>query len=216
MELESLKHVWYSMEITPATGQDPEQILALLKKRSQGPIANMKDNLLRELKLVIIVYTLGILYYIFGYEGKLSEIAWMLFLLLVIFAGYFYRKNKLLNDMQCVSCQVRSNMERQVGTLKKYIRFYVIAGTLMFPVMVSLVHIITQWKFSPAPGADLYYRITGHPWWKNEWWRSNISWILGMIPLTIGIYFVNVWYANKLYGRYVKKLQEILKEMDEP
>lgn len=211
MELESLKHAWYSIEIAPATGQDPGQIVALLKKRSQGAIAIMKDNLLRELKLVIAVYTLGIGYYIFGYDGELSGVALMLFLLLVLFAGYFYRKNKLLSEMQCVSCQVRSNMARQVGTLKKYIRFYVIAGTLMFPVMVSVVHIITQSKFSPAPGAALYDQILGH-----SWWRSNIAWILGMIPLTIGVYFINVWYANKLYGRYVKKLQEILQEMDEP
>jgi hypothetical protein len=216
MELESLRHAWYSMEVKPATGQDPQQILALLKKRSQGPIAIMKGNLLRELRLVIIVYSLGIGYYFFGYDGKLSGIAWMLFTLLVIFAGYFYRKNRLLEEMQCVSCQVKSNMERQVGTLKKYIRFYVIAGTVMFPVMVSFVHIITQSKFSPAPGAALYYRITDSPWWRNDWWRSNISWILAMIPLTIGIYFVNVWYAGKLYGRNIKKLQEILKEMDEP
>ena len=32
---------------------------------------------------------------------------------------------------------------------------------------------------------------------------------------TIAVYFLNRWYIHKLYGRHVRKLQELLREMDE-
>jgi hypothetical protein len=35
-----------------------------------------------------------------------------------------------------------------------------------------------------------------------------------MVPLTIGVYYANAWYINRLYGQHIKKLQELLQEME--
>ena len=210
MELESLKYVWHSLEGKPAGGQSSEQeIIALLHKRSTGPVAKMRRNLLKELILIIATYIPTILLYLFDFEGKLSGIAWLFVLLLILFAGYFYRKNRLLKEMQCVSCRVRSNLERQVATLKKYTRFYTLAGTLMIPVMTIFCYLIIRWKFPLPPGSALFYRMGGTPWWQNP-----LLWMSVLAPLTIGIYYFNVWYVNKLYGRHIQKLQELLREME--
>ena len=47
------------------------------------------------------------------------------------------------------------------------------------------------------------------------WWTNSIYWLLLLAPLTIAVYYLNAWYINKLYGRHIKKLQELLREMDE-
>lgn len=210
MELESLKYVWHSLEVRSDPGAGSEQeIIALLHKRSKGPVAKMRRNLLGELILVLVTYIPAILFYLLDFEGRLSGIASLLGLLMALLAAYYYRKNRLLKQMQCVSCQVRSNLKLQVSTLKKYTRFYIVSGTLMIPVMIILSYGIIRWKYPPPPGADLFYRISG-----MTWWQSPLFWISLLAPLTIGIYYVNVWYVNKLYGRHIKKLQELLEEME--
>jgi hypothetical protein len=39
--------------------------------------------------------------------------------------------------------------------------------------------------------------------------------MLLLIPLTIGVYFLNVWYVGRLYGQHIRKLQDLLREMEE-
>jgi hypothetical protein len=210
MELESLKYVWHTLEVKSAGEPNGEQeILALLQKRSMGPVARMRRNLEKEFILILVTYIPTILLYFFWFEGKLFEIGWLFFLLMLLFAGYFYRKDKLLKEMQCVSCRVRYNLERQVGTLKKYTRFYTLAGTIMIPVMAICTFFIIRWKFPPPAGSTLFYRIVGISWWQNP-----LFWLGMMVPITIGIYYLNACYVNKLYGRHIRKLQELLQEME--
>jgi hypothetical protein len=80
----------------------------------------------------------------------------------------------------------------------------------MIPVMTILSWLIIRWKYPPAPGADLFYRISGAPWWQHP-----LTWMLLLIPLTAGVYFLNVWYVGRLYGQHIRKLQHLLREMEE-
>jgi hypothetical protein len=210
MELESLKYVWHTMETPAGQGRDGEEILSLLGKRSRGPVAKMQRNLRVEMILVVATYIPAMLLYFFDFEGRLTAIAWLFFLLLVVFLGYFYRKNKLLGEMQCVSCMVKANLQRQVGTLGKYIRFYLMTGTLMIPFMGIAAFLIIRWKFPSSPGSALFYHLSGLPWWKDP-----LFWGLFLLPLTIGMYYFNGWYLNRLYGRHIRKLQELVQEMEE-
>jgi len=210
MELENLKSIWKELEAQPTPETDGEQILALLQKKSRGPVARMRRNLIRELLLITVTYIPVILFYLVEFEGRLSAISGLLFLLGLFFCGYYYRKMMLLKKMQCVSCMVRSNLARHVETLKKYTRFYLLAGTLIIPFTAIYVYAILRWKLPHASGLQLYHRLSPAPWWTN-----SIYWLLLLAPLTIAIYYINAWYINRLYGRHIKKLQELLREMDE-
>ena len=210
MELDSLKYVWRSLEAQPAPEKSPEEIHALLQKRSGGIVTRMRRNLIGELILIAATYTPAILFYFLDFEGKLSAIAWLFILLLVILAVYFYRKNQLLKAMQCTGCSLYSNLRRQITTLKKYIRFYVWSGTLMIPVMFILYWLIIRSRFPAAPGADLFYQLSDTPWWQHP-----LVWAVFLIPFTVGLYFVNLWYVHRLYGQHIRKLQDLLLEMEE-
>jgi hypothetical protein len=213
MELDSLKYIWHSLEAAAPRQPDREEVLAMLQKRSRGPVARMRRNLAWEMVLVFVTYTPTILFYWIDFGGRLSAVGWLMLLLMVFFGGYYYRKNKLLREMQCVQCQVRSNLERQVKTLQKYVRFYLLAGTLMIPVMVILCYFIIYWVYwdlHSAMGSGLLYRLE-HP----QWWAHPLFWLFLMAPFTLVSYYFNAWYVNKLYGRHIKKLQDLLQEMSE-
>src|SRR5882757_4374257 len=120
MELDSLKYVWRTLESAPAPEKSREQISALLRKRSGSAVARMQRNLRGELILILATYTPTILFYFLEFDGKLSGISWAFILLLAILAVYFHRKNKLLRAMQCAEHTLRSSLQQQIHTLKKY------------------------------------------------------------------------------------------------
>jgi hypothetical protein len=226
MELEDLKTIWrVGMEGTLIRDRDEQkdqqtryrqgdqtgrQIRALLGKRSRGLVARMKRNLFGELLLVLAIYIPTILFYLFEFIGKDAATGWALLLLLICFAGYYYRKNKLLNAMQCPACAIRANLERQAVTLQKYIRFYTIAGTILVPVMAVLSFLSgSHLLFHPSTGS-LPYFLSGPDRWKDLWLCAA-----ALISVTVLSYITNVWAMNKLYGRHIKKLRLLLQEMDE-
>ena len=206
MELDQFKNIWE--QDTAVQQKKDDYFLSLLGKRSNSPIARIKRNLRCELIAVIVLYTFGVLYYFFAFGGKMSEIAWVMLILGVVFLVYYYRKNKLLNNMQCVSCHVKSNLELQLGTLEKYVRFYLWAGNILFPVTMLIVGYVAfvlypERQHTPhTPGNDAFIR-------KSMMWYAIITAVL-----SFGVYFLNKWYVNRLYGRHIKKLRELLREME--
>lgn len=210
MELDSLKYAWRTLEASPAPDKSPDEIRSLLQRRSGGIVTRMRRNLVGELILIAATYTPAILFYFLDFEGKLSGIAWLFILLLAILAVYFYRKNQILKAMQCTGCSLYSNLQQQINSLKKYTRFYVWSGTIMIPIMTILSYLIIRWKLPVTPGADLFYQLSGTPWWQHP-----SVWAAILIPVTVSMYFVNRWYVHRLYGQHVRKLQELLREMEE-
>ena len=210
MELDSLKYIWKKIEAPATGGNEEEEILALMQRRSEGPVARMRRNLYRECILILGTYLPTIGLYFLAFDGRLSGIGWLFVAILIFYAGYLYRKNSLLNKMQCAGCELRANLSRQVASLKRYTRFYVLSGTLLIPVMAVLSYGIIRWKFPPAPGAELFYKLSGLPWWQNP-----LYWLAPLALVTVGVYYLNAWYVRMLYGRHIAKLHELLDELDE-
>ena len=202
MELETLKTLWQEQETPSLAESSGEQLLALLQRRSGGPIARMRRNLRLEVVLMIVAYIPCIVFYWLAFDGKMAGVSWLFVGALLFFYVYYYRKNQLLKKMQCVSCEVRSNLAGQLKTLRRYIRFYFWASTLIVPVMVFIAFEIA------LRGRDL-----DQPPFN---WGRGLPLLLALIAVTTTIiYYFNRWYINKLYGRHIRKLQELLREMDE-
>lgn len=201
MELDNLKTIWKEQE-TPVPETDPARLAYLLQTRTRRPIDRMRRNLRIEAVLMIIAYVPTILAYKDMFGGRLSMISLFLLLVFVFYWIYYYLKSQLLRNMQCVVCEVRSNLARQVGTLRKYVRFYLWSG-----VLVTLIAIIVAWE-------TLRYsmKLKALP---LHWWFDPASLLVLMAPFAVGLYYLNKWYIDKLYGRHIEKLQELLREMDE-
>jgi hypothetical protein len=218
MELDSLKDIWKNLGEEDLRPGRELPIPSMLEKKSQSAIARLKRNLNRELAAVVIIYSITI-WYIVVYQQLYRELAVLLFLIGAGFLYYYYRKNKLLTQMQCVACEVKSNLKQQLVTLEKYVRFYFIAGTVLTPLAYFTAGMIILFH---SPDHQINNRV-------------NIDIALGSLPqaehitnsrffylfigigaaLTLSIYFVNRWMINKMYGQHIQKLKELLHQMEE-
>jgi hypothetical protein len=221
MELDSLKDIWKNLDEEDLQPTREVPILSMLQKRSQGTIARLKRNLNRELIAVVIIYSLTI-WYIIAYQQLYSELAVLLALVGGAFLFYYYRKNKLLKQMQCVACEVRSNLKHQLVTLEKYVRFYFIAGTILTPLAYFAAGAIILFNaqdfnssLNDVPGEaqvsvgqiPVVAHISNH--------RFFVLLISIGAVLTVSSYFLNRWLINKMYGQHVQKLKELLYQMEE-
>jgi 4-hydroxybenzoate polyprenyltransferase len=207
MELDQWKEIW--KEEGESLSKDARKLKLLLEKKSNSPVAKMKRNLKMELWLIIISYGAMILFYFIAFKGQLSEVSWFMLFIGLLFVAYYQRKNKLLSEMECLSCQVKSNLQKQTTTLEKYIRFYLIAGTALAPVSL----LFFAWLFNVKRRTNTNYNIL-YPSADNPVWKVALAWVLLTVIITILFYFMNKWYVRKLYGKHVEKLKEVLSEME--
>jgi 4-hydroxybenzoate polyprenyltransferase len=207
MELDQFKELW--QQDLPGKGHDLEILKSLLDKKSSSPVAKMKRNLNIELWVILLSYGSMILFYFIAFDGRMSEISWFMLFIGGLFILYYLRKLKLLREMECLACQVKSNLEKQIQSLEKYIRFYLIAGTALVPFSVLFFWWLFRMKLRHIPDQSIFYTNPLNPWWK-----AALAWVLLTAGLTFLLFHLNRWYVRKLYGRHVDKLKSVLREME--
>lgn len=206
MELDQLKEMWGTVE-EKQTQTSEQELQLMLQKKSKSPIAKMKRNLTVEMWVLIVLYSWIIYDYVRQFKGLILAIPLLLFVVGLLYIVYFIRKRTLLKQMECVTCEVKSNLQQQVTILEKYIRFYMLSGTILFPLTVVFISSVMFFSSpeiqqvrvkEPLPFAYFFLAIT----------------IISVL-LTVPIYFLNKWYLRKLYGQHAEKLKQIINEMNE-
>lgn len=204
MELDQLKQMWGEIATDKNVSSD-EEIQAMLRKKSKSPIAKMKRNLFIEMIVVVVLYGVTIADYFIRYKGAMLSIAWIMLATFFLYMFYYIRKRKLLYEMECISCEVKSNLQLQLRTLVKYIRLYLIIGTLLFPVIMIIMSVVL-----------FFYSVEMQELPKQTPFLPFLA-VVSIIALllTIPLYFLNKWYVRKLYGQHADKLKAIVNEMSE-
>jgi len=221
MELDALKEIW------KGAGEKKEQlpgnteILNMLNKSSKSPVAKMMRNVLAEAIIIIVSFGAVAIFYFTAFKGRFSSIAWVYVVIAAFFVFYYYRKWKLLNEMQCVACQVKSNLKRQVRTLEKYIRFYLLAGTAMVPLVFIFLGVLFYYKF-PAGSLGfilppLQNTATSIPLQNAgpSMLKASFIWVVCLFLVTIFVYRGSRWFINRLYGQHILKLKQLIDQMEE-
>lgn len=206
MELENLKTIWKDVG-TDTAATSAEELELLLSKKSKSPIAKLKRNLFWEMMVVVIMYGGTIIYYLLKNQPGMFYLALMMAVLGALYGWYYITKRKLLLNMECVTCEVKSNLSTQLVTLEKLLKLYLWAGTLLVPVILMLSGVIVYFA-SPLP-KDV-------PLSKEAFFiYFFIALFIISLVFTVPVFFLNKWYINLLYGRHVKKLRLIVNEMNE-
>lgn len=207
MELENLKTIWKDVGTATVT-TSAEELEQMLSKKSKSPIAKLKRNLFWEMVVVVVLYGGTILYYLLKNEPGMLYLSLLMALLGILYGWYYVVKRRLLINMECVTCEVKSNLSTQLVMLEKLVKLYLWAGTLLLPV-VFIISGTIAYDSTPLP-PDL-------PLSKREFFIYFLVVLLALSALfTVPVFFVNKWYVNLLYGRHVKKLRQIVNEMNEP
>jgi hypothetical protein len=207
MELDQWKDIWKDEGQRPSN--DEQKLQTLLEKKSKSPLAKMKRNLKMELWIIILSYGAMIVFYFIAFKGSMSAVSWFLLIIGLLFVIYYQRKNKLLTEMECLSCQVKSNLQKQTTTLEKYIHIYLVGGTLLAPLSL----LFFGWLFYIKAWRNLHDSIF-FPGEHNPMWKVILAWVILTAIVTFLFYLINKWYVRKLYGKHVEKLKEVLSEME--
>lgn len=206
MELESLKTIWKDVGTATAT-TSAEELERMLSQKSKSPIAKLKRNLFWEMIVVVILYGATIIYFLQLNQPGMIYHALLLAVLGALYGWYYVTKRKLLLNMECVTCEVKSNLSTQLVTLEKLLKLYLWAGTLLLPVILLLSGMIIYFtsklpdNITASKGLFFIYFF--------------IAILVISLVFTLPVYFLNKWYINLLYGRHVKKLRQIVNEMNE-
>lgn len=206
MELENLKTIWKDVG-TKTAATSAEELELLLSKKSKSPIAKLKRNLFWEMMAVVVTYGGTIIYYLLQNQTGMLYLALLMGVLGALYGWYYFTKRRLLLNMECVTCEVKSNLSTQLVTLEKLLKLYLWAGTLLVPVILMVSGVIVYFT-SPLP-KDV-------PLSKEAFFiYFFIALFIISLAFTIPVFFLNKWYINLLYGRHVKKLRQIVNEMNE-
>jgi hypothetical protein len=202
MEIEKLKELWDD-SINSSLPINEEGLSKILNQSSKLPIALIKRNLKLEVLFVILFYGL-IIWLISNQVGSNLLYFDILLLILVgmLFCIYAFYKYKLLNKMECVACEVKSNLNLQLNSLEKLVKLYFKVGN----IGVVFVYLIA--------GAISYIENEGDKVHFPQALELIIFLSIGVILAIINYYFSR-WYLFNLYGKHIQKLKNILYEMDE-
>jgi hypothetical protein len=112
--------------------------------------------------------------------------------------------------MQCSSCRVKSNLELQLRMLERYVRFYLISGTAIIPILFIFLGIVLYYKKPTLINKTILYPSATNPVWK-----FLLAWFILVIISTTIMWVLNRGYVNKLYGRHIGKLKQLLSQLNE-
>jgi hypothetical protein len=207
MEFELLKEIWNEEADKPVRFLKIEGgIAGKLPASHRRVVSTMKRNLLVELIIVLVCVSGIAIFYFTAFNGRLQEVSWVYIAMAAVFGWYFYKKNKLLKQMECVVCQVKSNLEQQLTALEKYVRLYLVTGALMVPLVLLFFYMLVYYKHIVL--LPSLYEYSRHI-------NFTLLYIIFAVTFTIGLYFLNRWYINRLYGRHIGRLRNMLNEMSE-
>lgn len=165
--------------------------------------------MIAELIAVIVGYGMVIVYFFKAYEQKFVSVSILYLIIALIFCVYFYKKFLLLKEMECMVCQVKSNLSKQVITLEKYTRFYLLAGTAIIPVVLIFFY---WFEYTYLPGGRNFFFIQPSD---TVSLPESLGWLAIIVIITTVIfYFINRWWVHKLYGNYIGKLKSMLLQME--
>lgn len=201
MELDQLKAIWKDVDKAslPMNEADLHQ---MLNHRSRRPIALMKRNLKLEVFFLILSYCLCI--FLISYSADSTYLFYdaLMIIVAILFMIYARYKYKVLGNMECMSCEVKTNLYLQINSLEKLVKLYFKAGNVSVPLAYCFAGIIsyinTKGETVSFPGII----------------EVVIFLAIGIILSFFGYYF-NRWYLYQLYGKHIQKLKHILYEMEE-
>ncbi len=202
MELDDLKNIWQKSEgFKP---KQEEEISSMLRRRSKSIITKLKWSVWFELTFTILA-GLFLLYYSFTIPDGALRWTFMAFLLMFLgYAIYYVKKIRILHRFEEGRENIKMNLENLINDLEAYLKFYEKSYSIMYPIYTVLVFLFVIID----RGIDQFIEAL------KDW--KMILYIL----LLIGVFLVSSlwftkWYLNKLYGKHLKKLKELLSDLQE-
>jgi hypothetical protein len=196
MELDELRQGWKrSAERIQLPGRD---IKALIPNKASGSVTELKNRFRRGMLIVPVIIAIALSR--LPHHHGLTFMVLFSFLLLfpVCMTWYFYYNYKLVGRMQQTDITVRENLQRQVDSLGKGIRFRLLFTRGMFLVFIVLLEILMY----------LGKELIG-------WQLQNPAVRLAVYACVFGAFYLLTHFAVKhRYGKSISYLKDLVNQLE--
>lgn len=224
MELKDLKSAWdtYSSQEVDKHRLGKENINELLKKQTKTLVDRIDRNIRIGMAVILVFIAYVIVDDIYLSELILTEPikypSWMIpmdiFSNAIIVTTYLFFVLRYFRIKSSFSpdTQLKDLLNGILNTLKTYQRLFYLA------VVILLINMIVSFAAGLYQGVK--YKVDSVSGGMENLATSKILIIIGvglaiLIPLIAVTFFILRWGFNRLYGRYLVRLNETLQELDE-
>ncbi|QHI37040.1 hypothetical protein IMCC3317_24180 [Kordia antarctica] len=180
-------------------------------KESKLPIAQIRKTMKGE---IIVQLACIVLFFSFPFVVKMYELPRAVYFIFMFITslmtlGYLAKMIWFLRRNSNVGQQTKQTILNFIHDIKLTMEVYktgIIAGSLLLPISMATIFMGT---------------VNGGKDWFSEWFLLKMSTttlllvIFGYLLSGVIIYWITVKWADKLYGFHVKKLEDILVQMEE-
>jgi len=193
MDIDNLKSTWQALQTQPEPVLENEQIRKLLRGKANDSISKIKRSILIEGGLAIFVSVLFIINKHWFHSPFIVPYSVIVMILCLIWYAFMYNKLRKVNLQE----NLKHTLQKLINTLNLYLKVY-LYGSLVLVIFAAMLPLL--WK--NITFADLTF--------------SKTTFIGGSILIAIpAYYYFTKWYIKNLYGNYVTKLKEELKELED-
>jgi hypothetical protein len=224
MELKDLKSAWdtYSSQEVDKHRLGKENINELLKKQTKTLVDRIDRNIRIGMAVILVFIAYVIVDDIYLSKLILTEPikypSWMIpmdiFSNVIIVTTYLFFVWRYFRIKRSFSpdTQLKDLLNGILNTLKMYQRLFYLA------VVILLINMVVSFAAGLYQGVK--YKVGSVSGGMEHLATSKILIIIGvglaiLIPLIAVTFFVLRWGFNRLYGRYLVRLNETLQELDE-
>lgn len=225
MDIKDLKMAWdtYSSQEMDKHRLGKETIHELLKNRTQTLVDRIDRNIRIGMALLLVfiayVFVDDLYFSKILIKGPIEYPGWLIpldiFSNTMIVTTYVFFVIRYLKIRRSFSpdTQLKDLLNGILDTLKTYRRMFYLA------VIILLINIILS--FAAGLYQGIKFKTDSVSGGMENLATSKLMIIIGaglavLIPLIALIFFILRWGFNKLYGRYLVKLNETMVELDEP
>jgi hypothetical protein len=209
MDLEQLKHTWQQLDPPPGQQTDLSAVLQRAMESSKRSIRRMKRNIILQSVTMLVVYALA---YTQFYGRFRLPVGILYGLTTGVFSIYYRKKYLLLKSMEDSDGKedVMASLNGKLAVLRRYLRFYSIASILALPIGIIFI-VAVRWYYQ----RPYFYSFPGHRFLPGQELWVLACWTFCTILLTIPCIYLSRWHVHRSYGRYIRLLEEDLRELEE-
>lgn len=198
-ELEKMKELWKEVHENKNnyTQINKQQIMENLTFKSNSIFVKLCKSVKYEFMAIAACIPMMLIptAYISDANFKWSSIFFAV--VIVLYGLFFWNDFKKIQNYSSGSTSLNEQLKESVTHLEKFVKTYFVAGMLMWPLVGALYYFMLKF---------LKYRLV-------EPTFNIVSLLLSMVVATFIGYFVQKWYTQKMYGKYVDELKNLQKEL---
>lgn len=208
MNLDELKvKLVEELELNSSNHKSIEELQSLLHTKSSSIVQKIKKSLIFEIVFTLLFFIIFTFIYFFSSLKTISIYFGSFAILCIPFAFvlvYLWRK---VNQYHSQAFNVKSNLTKLHALIaefcKRYFQFTMAIIPIAFIFSISLI--------TSDYDAEKFTSSTNN---KLNSKGFLVGFIIGYVLITgLGVYKFTKWYIKKLYGNYLKELENLLEEL---